>query len=314
MNGKEVIEESAEVVDEAEEITEEEIEDTAEESDEDYDFEYDDEGDIVVPEDEYDEDEEDNSSEDEDTESEEEEPEEEDSSSEQDVEAPSPTGEGEAGEGSSSDGPSGTPVPTKGEGKDERDEEIARLKKEFEDYKSDTRAAVKKLGGKSENPLDDLERMAAETEGNTLEKYRADRASEKRVEEAQALVRNQQFERIAAADLAELHAAYPETRQYKHVRELPDDIRRKFGTARNAGFSAKEAYAAANPDGVRATVATAVKKQAQHDSKAHLKSSVPKGSKDTGVKMTRSELLEYREMFPGLSDKEINDLYKKANK
>ena len=98
------------------------------------------------------------------------------------------------------------------------------------------------------------------------------------------------------------------------MRELPDEVKAKFGAFRNKGLSAKEAYAAANPDGIRTTVATAVKKQAQHDSKAHLKSSVPKSSKDTGVKMTRSELAEYREMFPHLSDKEINDLYKKANR
>ena len=300
MNENEVIEESAEVVDEAEEITEEEIEDTAEESDEDFDFEYDDEGNIIVPEEEYDEGEEDNSSEDEDTESEEEETAEEETSTEQDVETP---------EGETPEEPSSAK-----EEEDERDKEIARLRKELSDYKSDTQAAIKKLGGKSDNPLDDLERMAAETEGKSLQEYRDKRASDRRVAEAQALIEEQQFERIAAADLAELHAAYPETRQYKHVRELPDEVRRKFGRARNAGFSAKEAYAAANPDGIRTTVATAVKKQAQHDSKAHLKSSVPKSSKDTGVKMTRSELLEYREMFPHLSDKEINDLYKKANR
>lgn len=306
MNKNEVIEESAEVVDEAEEITEEEVEDTAEESDEDFDFEYDDEGNIIVPEDEYDEGEEDNSSEDEDIKSEEEESEEEDTSSVVEENSPSSTAEAvhlpHEGEGKA------------GEGEDERDKEIARLRKELSDYKSDTKAAIKKLGGKSDNPLDDLERMAAETEGKSLEKYRADRESERRIADAQALIQNQQFERIAAADLAELHAAYPETRQYKHVRELPDEVKAKFGAFRNKGLSAKEAYAAANPDGIRTTVATAVKKQAQHDSKAHLKSSVPKGSKDTGVKMTHSELAQYREYFPELSDKEINDLYKKANK
>ncbi len=302
MNENEVIEESAEVVDEAEEITEEEIEDTAEESDEDFDFEYDDEGNIIVPEDEYDEgeEEEDNSSEDEDAESEEEEAEGEETSTEQDVETP----EGETAENTS---------PTEGE-EDERDAEIARLRKELEDYKSDTKAAIKKLGGTSDDPLDDLERMAAETEGKSLDKYRADRASEKRIADAQALIRNQQAETIFAADLAELHANYPETRKYKHVREMPVKILHDFAKARNAGFTAKKAYAAAIADENGNTGATAVEKQAQHDSKAHLKSSVPKSSKDTGVKMTRSELAEYREYFPELSDKEINDLYKKANK
>lgn len=317
MNENEVIEESAEVVDEAEEITEEGTEDTAEESDEDFDFEYDDEGNIIVPEDEYDEgeEEEDTSSTVEDGppspagEGEDEGETEEETSTEQDVETP----EGETAEDTSSTVEDGPPSPT-GKAEDPKDKEIERLKRELEDYKSDTKAAIKKLGGTSDDPLDDLERMAAETEGKSLDKYRADRASEKRIADAQALIRNQQFERIAAADLAELHAAYPETRQYKHVRELPDEVKAKFGAFRNKGLSAKEAYAAANPDGIRTTVATAVKKQAQHDSKAHLKSSVPKSSKDTGVKMTRSELAECRVYFPKLTDKEINDLYKKVNK
>ena len=304
MNENKVIEESAEVVDEAEEITEEEIEDTAEESDEDFDFEYDDEGNIIVPEDEYDEGEEDNSSEDEDAESEEEAEEEteEETSSVEEENSPSSTAEA-------------VPLPHEGEGKtgegeDERDAEIARLRKELEDYKSDTKAAIKKLGGTSDDPLDDLERMAAETEGKSLDKYRADRASEKRIADAQALIRNQQAETIFAADLAELHANYPETRKYKHVREMPVKILHDFAKARNAGFTAKKAYAAAIADENGNTGATAVEKQAQHDSKAHLKSSVPKSSKDTSISLSKKELAEARNIFPDKSDKELQELYK----
>ena len=284
------------VGEDAEEVESEETAEAAEETEEveesEEDFEYDDEGNIVIPED---------------NEEEEESSEEDDTSSERDVEAPE-------------SGTSGAPSPTKREGKEEpptpdpRDEEIARLKRELADVRSRSSEALKKIGGQGENPVLELEKMAAETEGISVEEYNRRRENAKLQAEAQAAIQNQRFEQIAASDLAELHAAYPETRQYKHVRELPDEVKRKFGEFRDKGLTAKQAYAAADPDGVRQTVATAVKKQAQHDSKSHLKSSVPKGSKDTGVKMTRSELAEYREMFPHLSDKEINDLYKKANR
>jgi hypothetical protein len=42
-------------------------------------------------------------------------------------------------------------------------------------------------------------------------------------------------------------------------------------------------------------------------------SSIPKGAKDTGVKISRAEMEGLREMFSDLSDKEIRELYKKVN-
>ena len=113
-------------------------------------------------------------------------------------------------------------------------------------------------------------------------------------------------------DLKELHAAYPETQKYKHIRDLPDGVRQEFGKYRDLGLSAKKAYAAANPDGIRTDTATAVKKQVQHASKDHLKSSVPKPSKSDGVSMTKAELAYWRETFPGKSDAEIKRLYKQS--
>ena len=162
--------------------------------------------------------------------------------------------------------------------------------------------------------MEGLVSLAAEADGVTPQEYLQKKASADRDAQARALLQQQEFEKLATADLAELHAAYPETQQYKHIRELPDDIKKKFGRFRDAGLSAKEAYAAANPDGIRTQVATAVKKKSLHDSKSHLQTTVPKGSKDNSIVMPKSELARWRDIFPEKTDKEIIALYKKTAK
>lgn len=196
---------------------------------------------------------------------------------------------------------------------DPRDAEIARLRAELDAYKSQGQDTLKNLGSdKSDDVMEGLAAMAAEAQGISLEEYKKKREDELRAQRERTAAINHAFEEKAKTDLAELHAAYPETAKYKHIKDLPDDIRRKFGSFREKGLTAKEAYAAANPDGIRRDTENAVKKQAAHKSKEHLRSSVPKSSKDNSVRMSRAELSQWREIFPDKSDAELEKLYKQT--
>ena len=268
------------------------------EEDQDDEFEYDEEGNIVIPDVEFDP-EEDELDEDTEEETPEEEPEEEG----EDGESEEVTAEEQKEEETPEEA---TDVP------DPRDTEIENLPARLKAIESQAKATLKAIGVETEDAMSGLVKVAAETEGKSEDEYNAEKAKRENDEIARNMLRNQMFEAKAAADLKELHAAYPETKQYSHIKDLPADVRGKFGKFRDMGLSAKEAYAAANPDGARQAVADSVKKQAQHDSKAHLKSSVPKPSKSDGVAMSKAELRELKELFPNLSTAEITKLYKQT--
>ncbi len=259
--------------------------------DEDDEFEYDEDGNIIIPD--VVEDDEEGGEDDE------------DADEEEGVADDSDEGEDSDGAGAEA-GPEAQP--------DEKDARIAQLEAELTRLRSQGKETLTKLGVKNDDVMEGLVSLAAEADGVTPQEYIRKKAAEERDAQGRALLQQQEFEKLAAADLAELHAAYPETKQYKHLRNLPDDIKQKFGRFRDAGLSAKEAYAAANPDGIRTTVATAVKKKSLHDSKSHLRTSVPKGSKDDGIVMPKSEMAHWRDLFPNMSDKEIRSLYKSTAK
>lgn len=297
MDEKEVIEELAEEVSEADEITEEEtheeetyeeeIEETAEEVEEseedDFDFEYDEEGNIVIPDDE------------------------EESAGDEEEKGKKSSA---AKKAATADKEEAKEVAAKA---DPRDKEISDLRKKLARLERLGKDAMKAMGSDAEDVELGLAGIAAESQGGNAKDHLDKVKNEEAAAEVKAQIARARFEQIAAADLAELHAAYPETKQYKHVGDMPIEILKKFGKARDAGFSAKEAYAAANPDGIRTNATVAGKKAAMHNSKAHLTSNVPKMSKDTGAKLTRAELAEFRETFPNLTDKEIIKLYKSVN-
>lgn len=205
-----------------------------------------------------------------------------------------------------------TPAEKAAPAPDPRDEEIVGLRARLRALERQAKDTLETIGVKSEDAMSGLVKVAAEIKGQSEAEYNADKAKKENDELARNMLKNQLFEAKAMADLKELHAAYPETRQYKHLRDMPREILQIFGAQRDAGFSVKQAYAAANPDGIRKDVATSVKKQAQHDTKAHLKSAVPKSSKSDGVSMSKAELISWREMFPGMSDAEIKKIYKQS--
>lgn len=260
--------------------------DEAGKDDADDEFEYDDEGNIIIPdviedEEQAEEDGEDDADSDDDTDAE--------------------------GKGEEQPEPEAKP-----EGKDEKDAQYEALKKEYDALKAQSADTLAKLGVKSENVLEGLEKVAAESEDLSLEDYRKKKAESQRNEEARRLYQKIEFEKKMKADLEEIQREYPETRSLKSLTEIENLA--KFGRFRDLGLSAKEAYAAANADGVRKSVAAATKQQSLNGTKAHLKSAVPAGSKDDGIAISQRELAEWRDLFPDLSDKEIRQLYKESAK
>ena len=169
---------------------------------------------------------------------------------------------------------------------------------------------LKALGVDTDDVLAGLAKLAAEAEGITPEEYAKRQTQAQTMERARQMVQRTEFEKKARADLAELQAVYPETKGYTDIRQIPN--LKRFGELRDLGLSPKEAYSAANPDAIRNNVATAVKKQSLQDTKKHLHSAVPKGSRDTAPKMNRAELTLWRELFPELNDKELLKLYKQT--
>lgn len=269
----------------------EEADDDTEKDDE---FEYDDDGNIIIPDVIEDEDQ--------------------DGDGDDDAaDTDDDTDDEDEGEGGSDDEDKETPKPAaEPEGKDEKDAQIEALTKELDALKAQSADTLAKLGVKSENVLEGLEKVAAESDDMSLDEYRKKKAESQRDDAARKLLQQTEFEKKMLSDFAEIQREFPETRGLKSLREIENLA--KFGRFRDLGLSPKEAYAAANPDSVRKSVAAATKQQSLNETKAHLKSAVPAGSKDDGIAISKKELREWRDLFPNLSDKEISRLYRESAK
>lgn len=195
---------------------------------------------------------------------------------------------------------------------DERDKKIAELQRQYAALESQAKDTLSKLGIKANNALEGLEKVAAESDDISIDDYRKKKAESQRNDEARQLLQKVEFEKKMKADLAEVQREFPETKSLKSITEIENFA--KFGRLRDIGLSPKEAYAAANADSVRKNVATATKQQSLNETKAHLKSAVPKGSKDEAIVMPKKVLSEWRDLFPNMSDKEIVKLYKESLK
>ena len=170
------------------------------------------------------------------------------------------------------------------------------------------RELLKSLGlDKAENPAQELKKLTAEALGISPEEY--DRR-EKAVKEAQAAWYAQ-----AQRDIEAIHEAFPETKKYKSLKDLPN--KEKFAELmddKTKKLSAVEAFAASHLDIVKAHNRAPGKNSNLSGTKDHIKSNVPKGAKDTSTFISKSEMETYREMFPDLSDQQIKKLYKSTNK
>ena len=264
------------------------------ETEKDDEFEYDDDGNIIIPDVIEDEDQDEEGDD--------------DAADTDDV-----TDDEDEGESGSDDEDKETPKPeTQPEGKDEKDAQIEALTKELDALKAQSADTLARLGVKSENVLEGLEKVAAESDDMSLDEYRKKKAESQRDDAARKLLQQAEFEKKMLSDFAEIQREFPETRGLKSLREIENLA--KFGRFRDLGLSPKEAYAAANPDSVRKSVAAATKQQSLNETKAHLKSAVPAGSKDDGIAISKKELREWGDLFPNLSDKEISRLYRESAK
>ena len=197
---------------------------------------------------------------------------------------------------------------------DAKDAEIAKLRRQLAERDSQIKDTLKSLGADENGGVAELERLAAEAAEIPVEEYRRRKAEKLQQEEAMRLVQKQKFDEKIRADLAAVQKAYPNTKQYKSVFEFPNFA--KFSKFRDAGLSPEEAYIAANPQGVMTSVAGAAQQQARNlsNTKDHLRSNVPGGSKDKSITITKKQMAEYRDLFPGMSDKEIVALHKQTMK
>lgn len=199
---------------------------------------------------------------------------------------------------------------------DEKPKEDAKNTAEDAKYRrleAQARETLKMLGEDlrdGEGVLDALERIAAETKGVSRAEYRKEIDEANELEAAKKLLKNMEYEKMAQADLSVLHSEFPETKQYKHIKDMPADVMKRFAHFRGLGLPAKEAYAAANPDGIRTGAASAARQKARNDGKAHLTSTVPTKASDRSTTITKQQMVEFRNMFPDKSDKEIIAIYK----
>lgn len=103
---------------------------------------------------------------------------------------------------------------------------------------------------------------------------------------------------LARADAEELRAEFPELSSLSSVTELDDPVR--YGALRDLGLTPREAY-------------LATRKRREVDNRAHLRParSVARGAAPL---MTEAEMSAARELFSGISDSEIRQLYKRVTK
>lgn len=197
---------------------------------------------------------------------------------------------------------------------DSRDAEIDKLRKQLAERDAQIKDTLKCLGADENGGIAELEKIAAEATDTPLEEYRQKKAERMKQEEAIRLVKKQQFEDKIRADLAAVQLAYPETKKYKSVYEFPNFD--KFCEYRDMGLTPEVAYIASNPKSVMSSVAGAAQQQARNlnATKSHLRSNVPVGSKDTSITISKRQMAEYKDLFPGMSDKEIVALYKQTIK
>ncbi len=108
------------------------------------------------------------------------------------------------------------------------------------------------------------------------------------------------YEELEKADMEELRSLFPHLRDKTSITELDNPLR--YAALRDLGLTPKEAYLATSEP------------MRKYDNRSHLRSSVPKSASAPTDILTRGELEAARELFSGLSDREIQKLYKKVSR
>ncbi len=269
-------------------------------------FEYDDDGNVIVPDIEDDEDDESVDIPYEDEDSEENNDDEEaveltDDSEEENTETETETDEEE---GSTETATNESTHETESETKEQSE-----TQKRYNELELQVKDTLKRLGyaKEGESALEGLQKVAAEAADMSIEEYKKKVEDDRIKAEAENLARQKAFAELKAKDLAELK------KEFSHLSSVNDLEKinnfQLFASFRDKGLTPKQAYNAANPDEIVSRAESYNKAKARNDSKAHLRSSVPVGAKDNSVRMTKSELEFWRSAFPHNSDKEIAKIY-----
>lgn len=205
------------------------------------------------------------------------------------------------------------------DGKDARikelEQQLAAERASKTKFKAQTKETLEKLGVKVEGDVEEaLDLAAAETEGITLEEYRAKKKAAEEAESAKQALKRQKFEELTASDLAELKKSFPDLVDVGNIRDCFssfDDFA-QFGRLRDSGVTPKNAYMAVNGEKVRSAQAVAAQKKVESDGKRHITSVAPKKASDNSVVMPKEVLREWRDMFPDKTDKELRALYRQT--
>ena len=105
---------------------------------------------------------------------------------------------------------------------------------------------------------------------------------------------------LAEEDMRYLITVFPDLEGKRSVAELDNPLR--YAALRDLGLSPIEAYLATNY------------KARAYDNRSHLQSAVPKRASASAELLGARELEAARELFAGLSDREIQRLYRKVSK
>ncbi len=107
------------------------------------------------------------------------------------------------------------------------------------------------------------------------------------------------YAELIRADLAALRSEFPELADMTDITELPDPMR--YAALRDLGLDAAEAYLASS-------------RRRGYDTRSHLSTAYGRASAPSGSAMTQRALAEAREIFSGLTDSEIQRLYRKVTR
>ena len=108
------------------------------------------------------------------------------------------------------------------------------------------------------------------------------------------------YAELDRADMRELCKLFPHLRGKESVAELENPLR--YAALRDLGLTPKEAYLATNSH------------ISSYDNRSHLQSAVPRPAGASQDMLDTKGLEAARELFAGLSDREIQRLYKKVSK
>lgn len=103
---------------------------------------------------------------------------------------------------------------------------------------------------------------------------------------------------IIEEDLEALRRTFPEMRGITSITELDNPLR--YAALRDLGLSAREAYLATS------------ERREKRDNRSHLVGATPRAGAYSSSLMSRDEMRAARQLFDGMSDADIQSLYKKV--